>query len=528
MGCAMPRTAAATPTFLACRIRAPPAPSFAAWWYQPFLPHVSQKRLFLRAAPSRPAAWPGSGRVVSQNALLKRCSQNGYPGMSGRRDVDGDRLCPGLDPGPTSRAPTGRPARQLQAALDYARPGDILVVWKLDRLARSLKQRIETIERLATRDIGFRSLTEAIETATAGGRLVCHIFASLAEFERAIIRARTRAGLDAARTRGRLGGRPPALTARARTAANAMLADRTLTVEAVARQLRVAPSTLYRHLPGGQSALRDGRACRGRHRVPMTSRQRPWTPPVSPAIGRPSRHAATTGRTPYGSRRGRDRRSHAAAVPGSAPQRRDHGGMGPTRPRGGDRPGAGSTPAQDTSAAGAWDGVQRVRCRHDDERRAMVRARLTTGVCVAGRRRILHLAADPKGAPVEAAWTYLTQAVERLTSARIDAAAARDNACANRADSACVQAAIAALLAAGIRPASPRGTWRQACVQSPLHGLVISRRTRSPSALRRVLRDTMAVRENADDTPAWGSARVASRVLQAAQALVRAIQETVR
>ena len=74
---------------------------------------------------------------------------------------------------------------QLQAALDYARPGDTLVVWKLDRLARSLTQLIETIEGLAARDIGFRSLTEAIETTTAGGRLVFHIFASLAEFERA-------------------------------------------------------------------------------------------------------------------------------------------------------------------------------------------------------------------------------------------------------------------------------------------------------------------------------------------------------
>jgi uncharacterized protein (UPF0332 family) len=158
----------------------------------------------------------------------------------------------------------------------------------------------------------------------------------------------------------------------------------------------------------------------------------------------------------------------------------------------------------------------------------MVRARLTTGVCFAGLRRIIHLAADTKGAPVEAAWTYLTKVVARLTSARIDVAAARDNSCANRAYSACVQAAIAALLAAGIHPASPRGKWRHACVQSPLNGLWIIRRKRSPSALRRVLRDTMAVRENADYTPASGSAQVASRVLQAAQAFVRAIQETVR
>jgi DNA invertase Pin-like site-specific DNA recombinase len=147
---------------------------------------------------------------------------------------------------------------QLQAALDYARPGDTLVVWKLDRLARSLTQLIETMEGLAAREIGFRSLTEAIETTTAGGRLVFHIFASLAEFERAIIRERTRAGLDAARARGRRGGRPPALTARELTAARAMLADPSLTVADVARQLRVAPSTLYRHLPGGRSGLRDG------------------------------------------------------------------------------------------------------------------------------------------------------------------------------------------------------------------------------------------------------------------------------
>jgi DNA invertase Pin-like site-specific DNA recombinase len=126
--------------------------------------------------------------------------------------------------------------------------------------SRSLKQLIETIELLAAREIGFRSLTEAIETTTAGGWLVFHIFASLAEFERAIIRERTRAGLDAARARGRKGGRPPALTARELTAAKAMLANHTLTVEDVARQLRVAPSTLYRHLPGGRSALRDGQA----------------------------------------------------------------------------------------------------------------------------------------------------------------------------------------------------------------------------------------------------------------------------
>ena len=145
---------------------------------------------------------------------------------------------------------------QLQAALAYLRPGDTLVVWKLDRLARSLTQLVETIESLATRDVGFRSLTESIETTTAGGRLIFHIFASLAEFERAIIRERTRAGLDAARARGRVGGRPAAMTKEAITAAKlALLRDPARTVEGVACDLGIAPSTLYRHLPGGRGAL---------------------------------------------------------------------------------------------------------------------------------------------------------------------------------------------------------------------------------------------------------------------------------
>lgn len=143
---------------------------------------------------------------------------------------------------------------ELQAALDYLRPGDTLVVWKLDRLARSLKQLIETIEKMEERQIGFRSLTEAIDTTTSGGRLIFHIFAALAEFERSIIRERTRSGLESARRRGRLGGRPPALSPEDLQAARALLGDPEITVEQVAKRLGVAPSTLYRHLPGGRSA----------------------------------------------------------------------------------------------------------------------------------------------------------------------------------------------------------------------------------------------------------------------------------
>ena len=149
---------------------------------------------------------------------------------------------------------------QLQAALGYMRPGDTLVVWKLDRLARSLKQLIVTVEALGGRGVGLRSLTEALDTTTSGGRLVFHLFASLAEFKRAVIRERTVAGLQAARARGRRGGRPPALSDKDLTAAKALLRDPAITVAEVARRLGVVPSTLYRHLPRARSAAMDGGA----------------------------------------------------------------------------------------------------------------------------------------------------------------------------------------------------------------------------------------------------------------------------
>lgn len=141
---------------------------------------------------------------------------------------------------------------ELAAALAYVRPGDGIVVWKLDRLARSMKQLVETVEGLEGRGIGFRSLTEAIDTTTPGGKLVFHIFGALAEFERSIIRERTRAGLDAAAARGRKGGRPSKLTTDDLRAAQALLADQAITVEEVARRLKVSAATLYRHLPGAR------------------------------------------------------------------------------------------------------------------------------------------------------------------------------------------------------------------------------------------------------------------------------------
>ena len=151
-----------------------------------------------------------------------------------------------------SGAVSDRPA--LREALDYARSGDMLTVWKLDRLARSMKQLIETIEQLRLRNIGFQSLTEAIDTTTAQGVLVFHMFSALAEFERALIRERTRAGLAAAKRAGRTGGRPPKLTEGALDVARTLLANPDISVGDVAERLGVSPATLYRYLPAAKAA----------------------------------------------------------------------------------------------------------------------------------------------------------------------------------------------------------------------------------------------------------------------------------
>ena len=144
---------------------------------------------------------------------------------------------------------------ELRAALDYIRAGDTLVVWKLDRLARSVHQLVETVVDLQARDIGLKVLTQQIDTTTPGGRLVFHMFAAIAEFERELTLERTHAGLVVARAEGRRGGRKPALGPAEGKQARAMLTDPTITVEEVAQQLGVPISTLYRHPPGGRSAL---------------------------------------------------------------------------------------------------------------------------------------------------------------------------------------------------------------------------------------------------------------------------------
>jgi DNA invertase Pin-like site-specific DNA recombinase len=151
-----------------------------------------------------------------------------------------------------SGAVTDRPA--LRDALDYARSGDTLIVWKLDRLARSMKQLIETIEKLRVQGIGFRSLTEAIDTTTAQGVLVFHMFSALAEFERALIRERTRAGLAAAKRVGRTGGRPAKLTEDDLDVARTLLANPDITVADITDRIGVSPATLYRYLPSARTA----------------------------------------------------------------------------------------------------------------------------------------------------------------------------------------------------------------------------------------------------------------------------------
>ncbi|MBN8646757.1 MAG: recombinase family protein [Caulobacterales bacterium] len=142
---------------------------------------------------------------------------------------------------------------ELKSALGYARAGDTIVVWKLDRLARSLKQLIETVEDLEKHGIGFKSITESIDTSTSGGKLIFHIFASLAEFERNIIRERTKAGLESAKARGRTGGRPSKMSEDDIEVAKTLLKNPDITAKEVARRMGVSFATLYRYLPKARS-----------------------------------------------------------------------------------------------------------------------------------------------------------------------------------------------------------------------------------------------------------------------------------
>lgn len=177
-----------------------------------------------------------------------------------------------------SGAKADRP--ELAKAIAIMRTGDVLVAWKLDRLGRSLPHLIATILGLSDQGVGFRSLTENIDTTSSGGKLVFHLFGALAEFERDIIRERTKAGLAVARAQGRIGGRRRIMTAEDVKLALTLVADPTWTRDAIAARIGVSHMTVYRELKRTGVVTRSGRA---------PSRRRPGRPP--PARPRAAKRA---------------------------------------------------------------------------------------------------------------------------------------------------------------------------------------------------------------------------------------------
>ena len=137
---------------------------------------------------------------------------------------------------------------ELVHCLKALRNGDTLVVWRLDRLGRSLPDLVGIVSRLEQEGVGFESINERIETTSAAGKLIFHVFAALAEFERNLIRERTRAGLAAARARGRKGGRKPALEDAQVREIKALLKDPQIQVSTVAKRYGVSRTTLYRYV----------------------------------------------------------------------------------------------------------------------------------------------------------------------------------------------------------------------------------------------------------------------------------------
>jgi DNA invertase Pin-like site-specific DNA recombinase len=213
----------------------------------------ARRRRSIRSKITRAPATPPAGHAAPKPMLI------GYARVSTvdqnlalQRDALTEAGCQKIFTEQMSGAVADRPA--LHDAVEFARSGDTLIVWKLDRLARSMKQLIETIEDLRVRGIGFRSLTEALDTTTAQGRLVFHMFGALAEFERSLIRERTQAGLAAARRLGRKGGRPLKLTDDDIEAAKALLANPDIGVTQIAHRLGVSPATLYRYIPAARTA----------------------------------------------------------------------------------------------------------------------------------------------------------------------------------------------------------------------------------------------------------------------------------
>jgi len=146
----------------------------------------------------------------------------------------------------TSGAKTERV--ELKKAMEQLRKEDVLVVWKLDRLGRSLKHLIQVVSDLKKQDIGFKSLQESMDTTTNGGKLIFHIFGALAEFERELIRERTMAGLASARSRGRLGGRPKKMDKAKIGIAQTLYDKKTVSVKDICKQLGISKGTFYRYI----------------------------------------------------------------------------------------------------------------------------------------------------------------------------------------------------------------------------------------------------------------------------------------
>jgi DNA invertase Pin-like site-specific DNA recombinase len=136
----------------------------------------------------------------------------------------------------------------FQRMLDHLQKGDTLIVWKLDRLGRSLQHLIQTVNVLEAKGVGFRSIQENIDTNTSGGKLVFHIFGAIAEFERSLISERTRAGLHSAKLRGRFGGRPVVINEIKRKRLNFLHLNRKLSVNDICRELDISKSTFYRYV----------------------------------------------------------------------------------------------------------------------------------------------------------------------------------------------------------------------------------------------------------------------------------------
>ena len=218
----------------------------------------------------------------------------------------------------------------LQQTLTQLREGDVLLIWKLDRLGRSLRHLIEVVTDLAERGIGFKSLQENLDTTTSSGKLVFHMFGALAEFERDLIRERTQAGLTAARARGRLGGRPRGLSRQAEAtalAADTLYREGQLSVQQIAAKLRIAKSTLYVYLRHRGVAIGPAQ----QPLPPLAAPLRGHAPPsqlqrsedatraaVSPASHGRQRHTARAGRDSMVGTQPISSGSHGARMRGGA------------------------------------------------------------------------------------------------------------------------------------------------------------------------------------------------------------------